>query len=269
MESIKDINEIDNLKENSVYGNFELINSEIRFLGSNNILFCDDNIKLVNSAIFFRGDNSIVYLSYTRYGNYIVAINVRSNSTIYVGKDMAMGSNFQINVSEHQNLIIGDDALIENNIYIRTSEEFPIYDIDKKERANHSGSVFIGDHVWIDHFAHIEGGVKIGSGAIVATKTFVPPNYIVKSNSRVMGNPAITIEEDIFFTKEFTGSYNAEDTLNFSTYKSDVFCYKYAEDETLSIDSIDETLKDLTVNDKIEFIQKVFVKNKRRNRFSI
>lgn len=269
MESIKDVNDIENLDENKIYGNFELINSEIRFIGSNNILFCDDDVKLLNSAIFFRGDNSLIYLSHTRFGNYNVAINIRSNSTIYIGKDNAMGSNFQLTVEEHQNLIIGDDGLIENNINIRTSDAFPIFDNDTKSRINFSKSVFIGDHVWIDHNAQISRGVKIGSGAIIATNSFLPPNYIIKSNTHVLGNPAITISENVFFTKEFTGSFKSEDTFNFSTYKSDVFCYEYKEDETLSFDNIDEILNDLTVSDRLDFIKKAFVKNKRVNRFSI
>ena len=39
--------------------------------------------------------------------------------------------------------------------------------------------------------------------------------------------------------------------------------------ETLNLDQIDKILKDLNVEDRLEFIQKLFVRNKRKNRFTI
>lgn len=269
MESVKNLGDIANLENNNVYGNFELTNTEVRFIGNNNILFCEDNVKLFNSNIFFRGNNSIVYLSYTKYGNYNLNVNIRNDSSIYMGKDNAMGSNLNITVEEHQNIIVGDDCLIENNIDIRTSESFPIYDLSSKKRLNYSQSIFIGDHVWIDHFVHISRGSRIGSGSIVGADSFVAPMSIIHSNTHVLGNPANVIGKNVFFTKEFTGSFNSQDTLNFSSYKSDVFKYNFVNGETLDINKIDEILNNLLVNDRLEFFKKLFVRNKRRNRFFI
>lgn len=267
MESVKNMDDVNYLNDNQVFGNFELVNSEIRFLGENNIFFCEENVKLVNSNIFFRGNNSIVYLSYTQYGNYNIVINIRTDSIVYVGKNNAMGSNLQITVEEHQNVVIGDDGLIENNVMIRTSDSFPIYNFDTKQRTNYSQSVFIGDHVWLDHFAQISRGAKIGSGSIVGLNSFIAPDYVVHSNTKVLGNPANVTEKNVFFTKEFVGSFRNEDTLNFSSYKSDVYFFNFVKNETLSVNKLDAIIKDLAVSDRLDFIQKLFVRNKRRNRF--
>ena len=57
--------------------------------------------------------------------------------------------------------------------------------------------------------------------------------------------------------------------MNTKDYKSDVFIYELVNQETLDIDQIDMILKGLSVEDKLEFIQKLFVRNKRKNRFTI
>ena len=43
---------------NKIVGNINLDNSNIKFIGKNNILYVDNGITLVNSSIEFRGDNS-------------------------------------------------------------------------------------------------------------------------------------------------------------------------------------------------------------------
>ena len=57
--------EIIDEKNNKIIGNINLDNSKVKFTGSNNILYINDEITLVNSSIDFRGDNSLVYLCKT------------------------------------------------------------------------------------------------------------------------------------------------------------------------------------------------------------
>lgn len=268
MESVKEPSDIENLKENKVIGELTLENSEIKFYGVNNIFFCDSGIKLRNSHINFVGNNAIVYLSYTEK-DYVLEVYVRHDSTIFIGKNNEFGAPFSINVQECQNLIIGEDNVIGNDVFVRTIDTYPIYDMNTKERINYSESVFIGDHVWIDHFAYISRGAHIGSGAIVGVHSFIPPYAIVYSNTYVMGNPIVAVEKDVFFTKNFVGVFKTEDTELNSVYNTDLFIYNLVNNETLSMDNIDSILKSLPVDDRLEFIQKLFVRNKRKNRFSI
>ena len=59
------MNEIVDEKNNKIIGNVNLDNSKVKFIGSNNVLYINDEITLVNSSIEFRGDNSLVYLCKT------------------------------------------------------------------------------------------------------------------------------------------------------------------------------------------------------------
>ncbi|MBR5503026.1 MAG: acetyltransferase [Methanobrevibacter sp.] len=268
METIKNTGDINNLVENKIIGEIELENSEIKFYGSNNILFCDSGIKIKKSHINFLGNNTIIYLSYTEK-DYVLEIYARHNSTIFIGKNNEIGVPLNINVQEAQNVIIGEDNVIGNDVFLRTIDTYPIYDANNGQRINHSESIFIGDHVWIDHFNYISRGAKIGSGAIVGIHSFIPPMAVVKSNTYVIGNPARAIDEDVFFTKNFVGLFKEEDTENNSVYESDVFIYDFVNNETLSMVNIDNILKGLSVDDRLDFVQKLFVKNKRKNRFAI
>ena len=152
---------------------------------------------------------------------------------------------------------------------IRTADIYPIYDNQTKKRVNYAKSVFIGDHVWIGHLAYISRGVKIGSGSIIENNSFIPHNAKVFSNTLVVGNPAKIEKTDVFYVTDFLAHNNSERSLNTKDYKSDVFLYDYVNQETLDMNKIDEILKELTIDERLDFIQKLFVRNKRKNRFTI
>lgn len=268
METVRTLEDISNLRDNKIIGTPEFKNSVIQFRGVNNILVCDGDITLRKTKISFNGNNSIIYLSYTE-SDYHMSVIIRNNSTIFIGKNNQMGLRLDLNIQEHQNLIIGDDCIIGNNITIRTCDAHPIYDFETKQRINFSGSILIGDHVWIDHFTYISKGVTVGSGAIVGLNSFLTSEDTVRSNDYVEGNPVRLVHKNVFFTKDFMGTCTPEDTVNFSTYKSDIYKYEFVANETLSFDKIDEILKELTVDNRIDFIKKLFVKNKLKNRFYI
>ena len=269
MESVKSQNDISQLEHNRIEGNPEISNSTITFKGVNNILYCEGNVKIINAKFLFEGNNSIVYLSSSQYSQYSFTLVIYNDSTFFIGRSGNLSSPININIQESQNVIIGADCSLSSGVNIRTSDIHPIYDNQSKKRINYANSIYIGDHVWIGHLAYISRGVKIGSGAIVDNCAFVPHNTKVLSNSLVVGNPAKIEKKDIFFTKEFLGYHRAEDSLNTQDYKSNDLIYEFVNKETLNLEQIDKILKDLTVDSRLEFIQKLFVRNKRKNRFTI
>lgn len=269
METVKSVEDIGKLENNRVEGNPEIINSNITFKGNNNILYCEGNVKINNSNFSFEGNNSIIYLSSAINYQYSLNIIIYNESTFFIGRENNLSSPININIQENQNVIIGADCSISSGVNIRTADIHPIYDKQTKERINYAKSVFIGDHVWIGHLAYISRGAKIGSGAIIENYSFIPHNSRVFSNSLVFGNPARIEKRDIFYIKDFLGYHRAEDSLNTKNYKSDVFIYEFVNKETLDLDKIDKILKSLTVEERLEFIQKLFVRNKRKNRFTI
>lgn len=269
MEVVNSLEDIVNLKNNKVVGNPEIKNSKISFKGNNNILYCEGNVKIIGSTFSFEGSNSIIYLSSAIDYQYSLNIIIYNDSTFFIGRENNLSSPININIQENQNVIIGADCSISSGVNIRTADIHPIYDNQTKERINYSKSVFIGDHVWIGHLAYISRGVKIGSGSIIENYSFIPHDSKIFSNCFVVGNPAKIEKRGVFYIKDFLGYHRAEDSVNTKNYKSNIFVYEFLNQETLNLDKIDQILKSLTVEDRLEFIQKLFVRNKRKNRFTI
>lgn len=267
MEYIINVSQFENMIDNKIIGIPKLIDTEINFRGKNNILVCDNNIKLENIVLDFNGDNSIVYLRSDLKDDFKLVIY--NNSTIYIGKNNLFKSSISINVYESKNLIIGDNCLFEKDVTISTADYFPIFNEISKDRINFSSSVYIGDHVWVGCDVNVSKGVKIGSGAIIGPRSFIPSYSIIPSNSYLSGNPVKIINKNVFFTMEFLGPLRSIDSLDSNQYNSDIFIYTISDQETLSMDNIDKILFDLDIDSRLDFIQKLFVMNKRKNRFAL
>lgn len=268
METVTNENEIQNLQNNKILGEPSLKNTKINFIGYGNVLYCENNVKITGSSINFKGNNSLIYLSNSKH-NYALNIQVIHNSLVYIGKDNNIIPTVSINAQEHKNVIIGDDGSFLSNVSIRTTDAHSIYNVHTKKRVNFSSSVFIGDHVFLGHNAYIEKGVKIGSGAIVENNAHVNSNVSLSSNILFGGNPLKILEKDVFFIKDYPASFNAETTKDSADYISDVYSYNNTPGESLDLDKIDIMLSNFSVDEKIDFIQKLFVQNKRNNRFSL
>lgn len=264
MEFIINVAQFEKMIDNKIIGIPELINSKINFFGKNNILVFNHQLKLENVILNFKGDNSVFYIA-SDLNDF--ELDIYNNSTCFIGKNNIIGQNIKFNIFESQNVIIGDDCVIADNFILSTSDCFSIYDSNNKERINFANSIYIGDHVWINNNVHISFGAMVGSGSIVGTCSVIPPNSKIPSNMYLAGNPIKIIKKDVFFTKEFLGHYNFDESLGSKTYKSDVFVFNFKKNETLDLDKIDEILKDLDVESRLEFIEKLFVQNKRKNRF--
>ena len=251
MEVVTNTEQISSLKDNKILGNPTIEYSKIQFHGKNNIIFCESNVKLWGCDIVFKGNNSLIYLSSSN--GYCLIVRIVHDSVLFIGKNNDLIPPIGINVQEHQNLIIGDDCSIGSNSDIRTGDAHIIYDRESKSRLNMSSSVFIGDHVWLGHKIYIDKGAIIGSGAIVENNSYVP------SNER----------SDVFFTKDYVANFTKEDSKDFNTYSSRIFLYDNVPGETLDIKKVDSLLSNFDVNEKLDFIQKLFVQNKKHNRFFI
>ncbi len=267
MEYIINVAQFEKMIDNKIIGMPKLVESHLVFNGKNNILVCDNNIELNKVSIEFSGNNSIVYLGSDLRRDF--KLRIFSNSTAYLGRDINSGVSVTINVFENQNVIIGDDCFIGDFVYISNADNYPIYTCDSKERINYSNSIYIGDHVYLGHKSYISKGVTIGSGTIIDNASFVPSHAKIPSNIYLSGHPVKILKKNVFFTKDFLGKFTTEDSVNSKNYKSDVFIFNVVNQETLSIPQIDDILKDLDVESKLEFIQKLFIRNKRKNRFSI
>lgn len=267
MEHIEYATQFEMMVDNKIIGMPKLIESKITFRGKNNFLICNNNIKLENVVLEFNGSNSIVYVGSDLIDGFRLVIY--DNSTGFIGKDCKFGSSVKLHIFENKNVIIGDDCVLNDNVFISNSDGYSIYDSNSKGRINFSNSVWIGDHVFLGNNVYVSKGVRIGSGSIIDNASFIPFNAKVPSNVYLSGNPAKLIKKEVFFTKDFTGSYNVDEIAASQDYKSNVFIYEVINKETLSFDNIEKILSDLDVESRMEFIHKLFINNKRKNRFSM
>ena len=268
MEVVSNRNEISSLNDNKIDGNPKMEYSKITFAGKNNILFCENNVNLVHCNIIFKGNDSLIYLSSSK-SNYSLNMQVVHDSVIYIGKNNDLVPPINLNVQEHQNLIIGDECSIGSSTNIRTGDAHIIYDEKTKTRVNKGTSVFIGDHVWLGHQIYVDKGAIIGSGSVVENNSYVASDSILKSNSIYQGNPAKLIKDHVFFTKDYVANFTREDSRVYDKYSSRIFLYENIEGESLDIKKVDGLLSQFDANEKLYVVKKLFIQNKRHNRFSI
>lgn len=100
MESVSNIDQIENLKQNNFIGKPEFVNSNITFRGKGNLFYCERDVKLVNANIRFEGNNSLVYLSSAPNSQYPLNLQVYHDSVVFFGRDNNMTAPLNINVQE-------------------------------------------------------------------------------------------------------------------------------------------------------------------------
>lgn len=254
-------------RNNRILGsNPNIINSKIVFKGSNNILFCEDNVTLKNSNLKFSGSDSIVYLSSNK-NNYFLNIDIYNKSNFFMDENIYMDGNLNVVLSEQKNLIIGKQCLFSFGIWMRLSDAHLIYDSATKKRTNYSKSIYIGDHVWVGQNSIILKGTQIGSGSIIGAMSLVSGSSIC-SNSVWGGNPAKEIKKDIFFLDNCVHRYTDKEIEQTMIYDNDKFVYEN-KGNVKKFNKIEEDILKLeTMQEKLDYL--VCLRNiKDKNRFYI
>lgn len=182
-----------------IYGGNPLPNAalSVHFRGKGNILTIASGAKLVDLAVDFSGDHGAVEVGTTskERSGIRVSIRVGHASTVSIGDNVGFESRAFIRVSEGQQIVIGEDCMFAANVELRADDTHPIYDVRTGMRANPSGSIHIGEHVWLGKAAAVMGGVTIGSGAIVGFRSVVTKD--VPNNSVAAGIPARVVRRDV------------------------------------------------------------------------
>ena len=265
VEKEKIMKEIVDEKNNKIIGNVNLDNSKVKFIGSNNVLYINDEITLVNSSIEFRGDNSLVYLCKTSE-KITVDIKLYNNSTIYFGKNIWINKGVKIVISEQTNLFIGKNCMIAPECCFRSADPHIIYDINTKKRINQSKSIFIGDHVWIGQGIMVLKNAMVGSGAVIGAKSLIT-NKRYNSNTIYGGSPAKKIKEGIFFIHDDCHRFLDEDIEKYEYNDTDKYIYN-RDGTTTEFEDIDNNLRGASIKDRIDYLDKITLNND-KNRFYI
>lgn len=241
--------------DNKIIGTPTLINSDIKFQGNNNILYCEQGITIKNSYINFKGDNAVVYLSSNRH-TYYFQITIYNDSVLYFGENNYMNKQLHIILSEQKNVIIGNECLFAIGAWIRTSDPHIIYDSDSRYRINPSKSVFVGDHVWCGQEILLLKGSIVGSGCIIGGRSVVSGKKLL-SNTIYAGNPVRKIRSNIFHSKKSVSTFTEKETDRYNkfidcryVYSNSRFSYNLFEEIDCQLSRQDNS------EDRLEYIKK-------------
>lgn len=264
MQEIRTIEQISELKSNTIIGIPTLDNTQVIFTGINNTLVCEEGVLLRNSVINFYGNNSLIYLCKSKHPIFINA-STQQSSTIYLGRDNYINWTIKLLACEHKNIVIGKDCLFSYQIELRNCDPHIIYDIGTKQRINHAGSILIGDHVWVGMGSLLLKNSHVGSGSIIGGKSVVAGKNI-PSNSSYAGNPVKKIRENVFFDGRTSQAFTEENTQNFNVSNTEAWIY-HKDETSLSRTELDKHLApQIDISQKIEFLR-TLTRDDQKNRF--
>ncbi len=255
----------------------QLIDSEVCFEGSENILFCEPGVTLKGSGLYFKGDHSVIFLGASKY-EYKLFVALYHDSVFHMGQHNYINQKMTVLLSEQRHCFIGDYGVFSFHVYIRNSDPHLIYDCSTRARINPTQSVYIGDHVWIGQDALVLKGTKIHSGSIIGGMSVVAGKTI-PSNTVWAGNPARQIREGVFWDRSCVHDYRedmTEDALVYDTfiekhyqeYRKDNWIYKTDSSELTEYERIDDELNSLKNSQgKCDYLLKLN-ECKTKNRFA-
>jgi len=117
-----------------------------------------------------------------------------NGGTIIIGNNAAFNSNVHINSSTGGKIIIGDNVMVGPNVVMRTANhKFDNASIPMNMQGHSIQDIIIENNVWIAANVVVLGGVKIGTGSIIAAGSVVTKD--VPANVIAGGIPAIILKD--------------------------------------------------------------------------
>lgn len=156
------------------------------FMKIKSYLYKIKGLNLKSSVYILNGAKILRYLeNITLLDNVIIKSNAQicscnRDAKIIIGKNSTVGDYTFIYSS--QRIEIGNDCMIAPFVYIVDSNHGTSLDLNMNLQPNETKPIKIENNVWIGTHCIILPGVKIGSGAIIASGSVVnkniPPNTI-------------------------------------------------------------------------------------------
>jgi galactoside O-acetyltransferase len=158
-------------------------------------------------SIRFDGNNTKVFISLgckfetpgsmTFYRNISIGRNSFFSSnggTIIIGNNAAFNSNVHINSSVGGKILIGDNVLVGPNVVMRTANHrFDNPALPINMQGHSFEDIIIENNVWIAANVVVLGGVKIGTGSIIAAGSVVTKD--IPANVIAGGIPAMILKK--------------------------------------------------------------------------
>lgn len=151
---------------------------------------------IVPRSVRLRGSAAVENAGYIEIGERVriegrtvrVELVTSGDGRLVVGRGTFL--NYGVSLSAHQEVNIGEDCLLANYVTIMDND---YHDLLDRSLPGQSGSIFIGDRVWLGIRAVVLKGVTIGSDSVIGAGSVVtrdiPPNCLA------VGSPARVVKQ--------------------------------------------------------------------------
>ena len=126
----------------------------------------------VHSSFRFNGEDILLY----------------GQGEIKIDADSYIGSYSTLQSVEGMVIRIGKNCRISHNVRFYTQSAIPDYDFNKKDIPRKSGSITVGNAVWIGANVFINPGITIGDNAVIGANSVITKN--IEANGIYGGVPA-------------------------------------------------------------------------------
>ena len=153
----------------------------------NVLVFCGDSKAFGRYVIF--GSGNVLIMIGSGLGRHPVNVHLfSSNHVFYFGTQSTSNTaTFECGI-DGSSIIVGEDCMFSSGIHARTHDHHSIVDMDTGASINPPGDIIFEPHVWVGQDAVIMKNVRVGFGAVIATRAVVTRD--VPRQSIVGGVPA-------------------------------------------------------------------------------
>lgn len=120
------------------------------------------------------GQNNVVI--FAEHNPLAMPVNVHAFGTAtltFMGSRTRTNHVNLINEGDGTRLVIGEDCMLSHGITLRTADEHAMVDLETGRHLNPSADIDLEPYVWLCPEVHVQKGVRIGFGSVIAARSLV------------------------------------------------------------------------------------------------
>lgn len=169
--------------------------------GTDNLIEIGDMSTMSGVSISIQGSHNRIVLGERAFLSGCAFCVEDDGNEITLGEHTYIYEGTELSAIEGTRLLLGKDCLLSAGIMLRTGDSHGIWNGDGT-RANPSGDITVGDHVWIGRDAKVLKAARIPSGCVVGTGAVVTRGSGSAENAVYAGIPARPVKTGITWSHQ-------------------------------------------------------------------